>query len=139
MKLLFDTSILVLIDRGANGVRETCKHWSKDHTLSISTITVAEIYQGARLEDKPDAEEHAESLLMQFHWHPIDGSVAQVTGEIQADLKQGGQRIRFQDAAIAATMKTRKQDYLITEDQQHFTSVIQDEHVLTFDQARSRL
>ena len=123
MKLAFDTSILVEIDRGNEKVVSLLKKLTeKGEELVISTITVSEILAGSYLQNKTDeAVMNAKEVLGQFDWKEMDGEVAETTAKLFAYLrleKRGD--IEFQDIVIAATCISENCDALITLNKKDF-------------------
>jgi predicted nucleic acid-binding protein len=121
MKLLFDSSIIVEVDRGNKEVVELMKKLVKDeHQLFISSVTVAEILTGAYQENKV---KEARKVLGQFQWIDMNGSIADKTGELMATLYKNGKPIEFQDVVIAASAEDEDISKIITLNQQHFNQM----------------
>lgn len=121
MKFLFDTSVLVEIDRGNNEAVKLMKGLvSQDHKLFISAVTVAEIMAGAYRNGTP---EKARKVLGQFQWKEMKGGTADKTGEIMADLLNQGKLIEFQDVVIASTAEQHQVDKIVTENRKHFKNI----------------
>lgn len=138
MKLCFDTSVVVDIDREREGTVELMKHLTEeDHALLISTVTVAEILTGAYRLEKEEVRE-ARKVLGQFHWIDLDGAVADRTGELMAELYEGGNLIEFQDVVIAASADVEGADRLVTGNLDHFDHITSiDPEVVAVDGMRS--
>lgn len=95
--ILADTSILI--------------EWSRMPTISVARIvlsgvpavcgiTVAELYEGVRSEpERVDLE----VTLKRFGHVPIEEPVWQLTGRIMGAMTRRGSKVKFPDAAIAAT------------------------------------
>jgi predicted nucleic acid-binding protein len=95
--ILTDTSILI--------------EWSRKPSVGVARIlvsgrpavcgiTVAELYGGVRSEpERADVE----VTLRLFGVVPIDDPVWELTGRISGAMARRGTKIKFQDAAIAAT------------------------------------
>lgn len=122
MHLLFDTTVLVDVDRKREPTLRLLEHVSSgDHAMLASTVTVAEVFAGANLrEDVQAAAERARRVLGQFEWVPLDGAVAERTGELLAYLTVEGEPVGFQDVAVAATHLVADADRLVTGNTDHF-------------------
>jgi predicted nucleic acid-binding protein len=95
--ILTDTSILI--------------EWSRKPSVAVARIlfsgrpavcgiTVAELHAGVRSEpERADVE----VTLRRFGLVPIDEPVWELTGRISGAMARRGTKIKFQDAAIAAT------------------------------------
>ena len=95
--ILTDTSILI--------------EWSRKPSVAVARIlfsgrpavcgiTVAEMYAGVRSEaERTDVE----VTLQRFGVVPIDEAVWELTGRVSGAMARRGTKIKFQDAAIAAT------------------------------------
>ena len=79
MKILFDSSIIVEIDRQNEQVITILKDLvNKKHELIISTITVSEILTGSYLrKDSEEAVVKAKEILNQFTWKDFDNESAE--------------------------------------------------------------
>lgn len=122
MRVVFDTTGIVDVDRGLEPtvtLLETLVVEGAD--LFVSTVTVAEAVAGVHLHEDPEtAMGTARRVLGQFNWVDVDGEVAQITGELLALLHGAGDRVGFQDAAIAATHSVVGADALVTSNVDHF-------------------
>ena len=122
MKVLFDTTFLVEIDRKNKEAINLAKILSvQDAEMIVSTITVSEILAGTFLrKDHSKAFENARMALAQFDWKDFEGSIAMKTAELLAFQIVHGSPTSFQDTAIAATALENKADFLVTENKKHF-------------------
>ena len=122
MKIFFDTSTLIEIERGNNNTIELMEFLSdKNADLIISIITVSEILTGVYLQPQPSKFLlKAKELLGQFHWEDVDGEVAKETAKLVALRIQKGKPVDYQDNLIAATWIVSKSDFLITANQKHY-------------------
>ena len=122
MKIFFDTSVLVDLERGRDEtirLLEACQ--TAGHELWISAVTVSEIFTGAYLRTDADkAANRAREALGQFQWRDVDGEVAVATGQILAFLVAHGKRIEYQDCVIGASCLVETGDRLVTENDVHF-------------------
>ena len=123
-KVLVDTSIIVDVDRGKEGVIDLCKRLTVADCAFISTVSVSEILTGSYLRtDYRAAVRKAERVLSQFRWAPLNGQVAKLIAEMNAYLLSIGERIEYQDAAIAASFLLECCDVLLTENKDHFERI----------------
>lgn len=121
MKLFFDSTVIVEIDRGNSKVRKLMKRMVKEeHELLISSVTVAEILTGAYRKGKV---KEARKVLGQFQWKDMNGGVADRTGEIMAHLYENGNPIEFQDVVIAASAEKEEARRLIISNNEHFENM----------------
>lgn len=122
MKLFFDTSVLVDLDRQREAtIRALEAATEADTELWISTVTVSEILVGALLrKDHEKASLRAREVLGRFVWQDLDGDAAERTAKLLAHLLATGERVEFQDAAIAGCALAAHADFLVTENKEHF-------------------
>jgi predicted nucleic acid-binding protein len=129
MKLFFDSSVIVEIDRGNDEARKLMKRLVRDeHELLISSVTVAEIMTGAYRKGKT---KEARKVLGQFQWIEMNGKVADRAGEMMAQLYGDGKPIEFQDVAIAASAEQENSESLITTNTEHFKHIETDVEIKT--------
>lgn len=122
MKLYFDTSVLIDLERQREATVTFFEDLPITTELWVSVVTVAEMLTGPHL--RADAEEAlltAKETLGQFVWHNVDGTVAQLAAQLQASLLLAGKRVEFQDVLIAAGAMVSEADALITENKSPFT------------------
>jgi predicted nucleic acid-binding protein len=121
MKLFFDSTVIVEIDRGNSEVQKLMKKLVREeHELLISSVTVAEILTGAYRKGKV---KEARKVLGQFQWIDMNGSVADKTGEFMAQLYENGVPIEFQDVVIAASAEQEEAEKLVTSNTSHFNNM----------------
>lgn len=99
MKLLLDTSILIDILR----LRKQRNAWLADlardgHTLSTTTLNIAEIYAGMR----PAEEGRTESLLSGLEVYELSGASARQAGRLKNTWARKGHTLSLADAIVAA-------------------------------------
>lgn len=99
------------------GLMKVSKGVSKEG-LSVSLITVQELYEGQSTKDK-QAEEYLLATLAPLKILPYSYEVAQLAGEIARDLKEP---IELADAAIAATVIINGAK-LMTKNKKHFQNI----------------
>lgn len=122
MKLFFDTSVLVDVDRRRPATLDLLRRLTAgEDELWISTVTVSEILTGAYLRrDHDKAVVRAKEVLAQFQWKELDGGTAETTAQLVAYLRAAGLPIEFQDVVIAASALAVHADALLTENPDHF-------------------
>ncbi|MBI4450492.1 PIN domain-containing protein [Candidatus Woesearchaeota archaeon] len=121
MRIFFDTSVLVEVDRRNVAVIKAIKHLaSGDHELALSAITVSELLTGAYLNPAKHAILSAKELLGQFHWYDMDGAVAERTAQLLAYLHVHSRQVEYQDCVIAATALAHDFDALLTFNRKDF-------------------
>lgn len=125
MKIFFDTSILVDLDRQKEETIRLLERASEaGHEFWISTISVSEIFSGAFLQtDAEEASLRARTALGQFQWKELDGEAALRTGQISAHLLAHGRRIEYQDVAIAGCFLAAGGDVIVTDNKTHFEAI----------------
>ncbi len=100
MKLLLDTSILIDVLRLRNQRRELLSDLVRDgHTLSTTTLNIAEIYAGMR----PAEEGRTEALLSGLESYELSGSSARLAGRLKNTWARKGHTLALADAIVAAT------------------------------------
>jgi len=124
MKILFDSSIIVEIDRQNEQVITILKDLvNKKHELIISTITVSEILTGSYLrKDSEEAVVKAKEILNQFTWKDFDNESAENSAKLFSFLiiEKKEKSVDYPDILIAATFLTLNCDYLVTLNKKDF-------------------
>ncbi len=124
MKILFDTSILVEVDRHNAEVAHLLRKLAeKRYEFIISTITVAEILTGPYLcREVREAAITAKEILNQFEWKEIDGETAEFTAKLYSYLilSKKQHEIEYPDVLIAATFFSARCDAIITLNKKDF-------------------
>ncbi len=85
MKLLLDTSILIDVRGG--------------HSLSTTTLNIAEIYAGMR----PAEEGRTEALLSGLEFYELSETSARLAGRLKNTWARKGHTLTLADAIVAAT------------------------------------
>ena len=100
-EILVDTSVLIDFLRKAKKDKSFLWHLKNKYAnLSISAITVFELFAGATDKQKID---DIRRLLKWIQIIGFDEGVAEISGELFIDLKSNNQLIDFKDIFIAAT------------------------------------
>ncbi len=144
MKILFDTSVIVEIDRHNSKIISLLKKIvEKEHVLVISTITVAEILTGSMLrKDAKQASLVAKEVLNQFIWQDIDSYVAEITAKMfsQLIIEKKDDQIEYQDVLIAASSVRSHCDVIITFNKKDFCLIESvQKHVYTPDEFEKKM
>jgi predicted nucleic acid-binding protein len=99
MKLLLDTSILIDVLRHRNQRNEWLAELVRGgHTLSTTTLNVAEIYAGMR----PAEEEKTEALVSGLELYELSGSSARLAGNLKSARARKGYTLTLADTIVAA-------------------------------------
>lgn len=87
---------------------------------AVSAVSVFELVEGAYLSDRTD-DELATILefLSRLHVLPVDGEIALLAGELNAELIGRGERVEAEDVLIAATA-VKNDESILTRDVDHF-------------------
>lgn len=137
MKLAFDTSVIIDIDRGREETQKLMKNLVRgDHEIYISSVVVAEVLAGAY---KQDAVEEAKKVLGQFQWMDMNGQTADRTGKIMSELLEDGERVEFQDTVIAASAEQVDADLFVTRNIEHFERIDFETEILTPEKLGKRI
>lgn len=138
MKLFFDSSVIVDVDKGREETVELMKELTREkYPLFISTVTVSEILTGAY---RKDSTKEARKILGQFQWVEMNGGIADRSGEIMAELYERGKPIEFQDIVIAASAEQENVEKLVTKNSEHFGYIDSLEtEVITPEQLREEI
>ncbi|MFH1055847.1 MAG: type II toxin-antitoxin system VapC family toxin [Candidatus Altiarchaeota archaeon] len=127
MRVLFDTTFLVEVERGnADAVKLAKRLIELDAELWISTVTVSEIIVGSNLRrDRKKAIEKARQVLGQFDWMSLNADVAFKAGELIAYLIAEGKPVDYPDSVVAATFLHLNATYLVSENKRHYADLPQ--------------
>lgn len=110
MTALVDTSVLVDYLRGDVGAARALESRRPAGRLHASEITRLEVLAGMR----PEEEGLTRSLLSTLVWHPVDGNVAELAGELGRRWLPSHHTIDGADLAIAATALLTERELLTT-------------------------
>lgn len=99
MRLLLDTSILIDVLRFRNQRREFLAELVRGgHTLSTSTLNVAEVYAGMR----PAEEARTEALFSNLESYELSGVSARLAGKLKNTWARKGHTLTLADSIVAA-------------------------------------
>ena len=104
MKFLLDTSVLIDVLRLRNQRRDWLAQLARSgHTLSTTTLNVAELYAGMR----PGEETQTEALLAGLESYEVNGADARFAGKLKSSWAKKGRTLTLDDAIIAAITMER--------------------------------
>jgi predicted nucleic acid-binding protein len=116
MKLLLDTSVLIDVLRFRNQRHEWLAELVRGgHTVSTTTLNIAEIYAGMR----PGEEGKTEALLASLESHELNGSEARFAGKLKSHWARKGRTLTLRDTIIAA-MAIERGCALVTDNRKDF-------------------
>ena len=121
-----DTTVIIDIWRGRSNVKSVLKPYS-DQTTCISSITIAEIYDGLGYTKERKSEkiyiqikEQIEKVLSEFHIIPLNSQILQESGHLKGFLRAKGITLDLADCIIGTTAKLMNAEKLITRNDRHF-------------------
>jgi len=104
MKLLLDTSILIDVLRLKNRRSEWLAELVRaGHTLSTTTLNIAEIYAGML----PAEESRTEALLGSLELYELTGTGARLAGRLKHTWARKGHTLTLADTIVAAIVIER--------------------------------
>lgn len=106
MGVIFDTSVLIAIERGSLDIEGLVKG-KENEAFGISAITVSELLHGVHRADSEKRrlkrEAYVEKVIGTFPVYPFDLSAARIYARIWAYLTKRGVTIGAHDLMIAST------------------------------------
>jgi tRNA(fMet)-specific endonuclease VapC len=106
MGIIFDTSVLVALERGSHGL-EKLATGRENEPFGISVVTVSELLHGVH---RADSEKRrltrgafVEKIIQTFPLYPFDLSAARIYAKLWANLAKKGITIGAHDLMIAST------------------------------------
>ncbi len=106
MGVIFDTSVLIAIERGSLDIENLIKE-REDEPFGISAITVSELLHGVHRADsekrRVKREAYVEKVIEIFPIYSFDLSAARIYARIWANLAKKGLSIGAHDLMIAST------------------------------------
>jgi predicted nucleic acid-binding protein len=116
MKLLLDTSVLIDVLRRKKQRSEWLAELVREgHTLSTTTLNIAEIYSGMR----PSEETRTEGLLTGLEVYELNGTSARLAGKLKNTWARKGQTLALADMIVAA-VAIEQRCALITDNRKDF-------------------
>jgi predicted nucleic acid-binding protein len=116
MKLLLDTSVLIDVLRFRNQRREWLAELVRGgHTLSTTTLNIAELYAGMR----PGEEAKTEALLAGIEPYELNGTDARFAGKLKNNWARKGRTLTLEDTIVAAIAIARG-SALVTDNRKDF-------------------
>ncbi len=117
--MVIDTSIFIEFLRTKNKDLTTLKKIPKNTIISLSTVTLYELYMGATNTEKKN---DVELLTRNIPIISLEKEIAIKAAEIFLQLKKSNQLIEFRDIFIAATSIIHKTP-LLTLNKKHFINI----------------
>jgi tRNA(fMet)-specific endonuclease VapC len=106
MGIIFDTSILIAIERSSDNI-ERLVEGREEEPFGISTITVSELLHGVHRADSENRrlkrEAYVEKIIETFPIYSFDLSASRIYARIWANLAKKGISIGAHDLIIAST------------------------------------
>jgi len=106
MGLIFDTSVLIAIERGSQNI-ERLTHGRENEPFGISIITVSELLHGVHRADSENRRlkrgAFVEKIIELFPIYSFDLSAARIYARIWSGLAKKGINIGAHDLMIAST------------------------------------
>ena len=99
-KYLLDSDVLIWLLRGRPETLQRLE--ALEGPFGVSVISRAEIWAGAREEERHQIEE----LFLSLRTYPVDAAVADVAGRLLKEHQRRGRRLELADGLIAATAIT---------------------------------
>ncbi|MBI4177471.1 MAG: type II toxin-antitoxin system VapC family toxin [Candidatus Aenigmarchaeota archaeon] len=122
MVYLVDTDWIISWLKGKQAVVEKLKELSK-HSLAVSVISVAEIYDGIYGSKNPERHEDVfKEFLTGVTVIDVDEGVCKKFGELRNYLRNRGELIGDFDTLIAATAISRNA-FLLTDNIKHYAKI----------------
>src|SRR5512135_2821714 len=106
MGVIFDTSVLISLERGLHGLDKLVEG-RKNEPFGVSVVTVAELLHGVH---RADSEKRrltrgafVEKIIQTFPLYPFDLNAARIYAKLWANLAKKGVAIGAHDLMIAST------------------------------------
>jgi tRNA(fMet)-specific endonuclease VapC len=98
--MVIDSNLFIEFFRAKDKATSTLMLLPKNQPAFVSSITVFELFIGART---PEATAQIEILLAEVTILPLDEPIAKLAGRLYDDLRRSSQTLDFRDVMIAAT------------------------------------
>ncbi len=106
MGLIFDTSVLIAIERGSLNIEKIIKG-KENEPFGISSITVSELLHGVHRADSEKRRlkraAYVEKIIETFPIYPFDLGTARIYARLWANLAKKGINIGAHDLMIASS------------------------------------
>ena len=106
MGVIFDTSVLISLERGLQGLDKLVEG-REDEPFGISVVTVSELLHGVH---RADSEKRrlirgafVEKIIQNFPLYPFDLNAARIYAKLWANLAKKGVAVGAHDLMIAST------------------------------------
>jgi predicted nucleic acid-binding protein len=120
-----DTTFLIdLIRKDANAIKALEKFKEEHQTLSVTVMTIAELYCGAYKSTKINAElAKIKQIIDLFLVFEMNIHSAEKYGKIRASLEKKGMKVNDRDILIAAISLAHGERTIITRDKEDFEKI----------------
>ncbi|RLI42485.1 hypothetical protein DRO59_04005 [Candidatus Bathyarchaeota archaeon] len=117
-----DTTFLIDLFRKKPNAMDTLKRFIERHQmLSVTVITIAELYHGAYKSKKVDAEiSKIKEIIKRFLVFEMDIDSAEKYGKIRAFLEKKGMKVADRDIFIGAISTAHGETTIITRNKEDF-------------------
>ena len=116
VRLLLDTSVLIDVLRGRNARKELLVELVRaGHTLSTTSLNIAEVYAGMR----PHEESATEALLDELECHELTGRAGRLAGKFISEWKKKGRTLEL-PATVVAAVSIETKCALVTDNRKGF-------------------
>jgi predicted nucleic acid-binding protein len=116
MRLLLDTTVLIDVLRSRRQRRELLSDLIRaGHSLTTSSLNVAEVYAGMRVGEEPATE----TFLRSLDCYELDWETARRAGTVKRDWADKGKALGLADTIVAATA-LQHDCVLMTDNGKHF-------------------
>lgn len=116
MRLLLDTSVLIDVLRLRNQRRALLAELVRaGHILSTTTLNIAELYAGMRMDEVAATE----ALLSGLESYELSGSAARLAGKLKGTWARKGRTLALADAIVAA-IAIERECALLTDNRKDF-------------------
>ncbi len=96
MKVVFDTSVLVDIERkNEDSLLLIEKLMDQNAELCISSVSIAELYVGAYMQGSKEIRIDMRKFLSAFVWIEMDHAIAEETGKLIANRLEAGKPVDY--------------------------------------------
>ena len=117
-----DTDVVIELLRGNKKILGKLKSLSRDTIISITGLTVYELYKGIIYMGDEKRKLEAEDFMSSVEILQMDIEAEKKAAEIYADLRKKGKMLNDADLLIAATVMVNNSS-LVTNNTEHFNRI----------------
>jgi tRNA(fMet)-specific endonuclease VapC len=121
-KYTLDTDIVIELLRGNRKILDKITSLNKDSVISISGLTVYELYKGIYFIGNKKEREDTEGFIKNIEVLHINLNIEKKAAKIYVDLRKKGKISNDADLLIAATVMVEK-SILVTNNTEHFKRI----------------